>query len=188
MFDYGRRRGRHGLKTSHKLVCRHELNIWIAAEFEWRPLQPASLEQAVGDIRRMGGSRAHPRLVGQFAIELTLTTRRIAPMQRPEMRSWLINEALLTDAAFRPKTYTLRLEQGSFLTPYDARPPGELPQTPRYALRLAFDTSPYPPRDEWREPEGAPDAMKMWEWKEFCARSSPELKKVGVRGLQCVVI
>jgi hypothetical protein len=54
-----------------------------------------------------------------------------------------------------------------------------------------FDKLPYPPRKEWREPEGAPDAMKMWEWKEFCARSLPELKKMGggfPGGLQCVMI
>ncbi len=127
-------------------------------------------------------ARPQPQLLGQFGIELTLTPRRIARMRRPDAQHWRINEALLTDAAFRPKTFALRLEHGHFVTPYDARPPGAQPHTPHFALRLAFDPSPYPPRHEWREPAGAPDAMRMWEWKEFCARPSPELQTHAVKG------
>jgi hypothetical protein len=84
-------------------------------------------KSVVVDTNRWRGSSSAPRLVGQFAVELTLMQRRIMPMQHAEMRAWLVNEALLTDAAFWPKTYVLRLEQCSFLTMYDARPPGELP-------------------------------------------------------------
>lgn len=97
-------------------------------------------------------------------------------MRRPETQGWRINESLLTNDAFLPKTYTVRLEEGNFLTPYDLMLPEEDQYTPRFALRLAFDKSPYPPRHEWKEPGGAPDAMKMWEWKDFCGRQSPGLK------------
>lgn len=158
-----------------KLVCRHELNVWIAAEFEWKAQSPESLDQVV-KISSIGDTRKDPHHLSQFHIELTLAKRRIPRMRRPETQSWRINESLLTDDAFLPKMYTVRLEVGNFLTPYDLMLPEEDQYTPRIALRLAFDQSPYPPRHEWKKPGGAPDAMKMWKWKDFCGRQSPELK------------
>ncbi|KAI9787842.1 MAG: hypothetical protein M1816_007409 [Peltula sp. TS41687] len=160
-----------------EVVCRHELNIWIAAELEWKPQMPESLDQVVDDISSIGSTgKDHPHLISQFDIELTLAKRRIPMMRRPDTQKWRINESLLTDDAFLPKMYTLRLEKGNFLTPYDAMLPQEDQYTPMFARRLAFDKSPYPPRHEWKEPAGAPDAMRMWEWKNFCGRQLPELK------------
>ena len=163
-----------------KLLCRQGLNIWIAAEFAWKPHSPASLDQIV-DIGGLDGTRRDPHLIQQFDIEMTLAKRRIARMRRPERQGWRMNESVLTDEAFRPKTYTVRLEKGNFLAPFDAIGQREDQYTPRFALRLAFDPSPYPPRHEWKEPGGAPDALEMWQWKEFCGRSSPELKTQGDR-------
>lgn len=75
-----------------------------------------------------------------------------------------MNQSLFTDDAVLPKTYTIRLEKGNFLTEYDTILLEEEDQyTPRFAIRLYFDKSPYPPRHEWKDPGGAPDAMKMWE-------------------------
>ncbi|TFL04960.1 hypothetical protein BDV98DRAFT_601408 [Pterulicium gracile] len=86
-----------------------------------------------------------------------------------DMSNYTINEALLTDDAFLPKSYIVSLEKGRFITAFDQLgEPRRLEYTPEYALRLTFDRSPYPPREEWRRPEGAPDAMKFWEWREFC--------------------
>ncbi|MCJ1345800.1 hypothetical protein MMC31_004009, partial [Peltigera leucophlebia] len=163
-----------------ELVCRHELNIWIAAELEWKLQSPESVDQVV-DISSSGDTHKDPHLISQFDIELTLAKRCIPRMRRLETQSWRINESLLTDDAFMPKTYTVRLEKGNFLTPYDAMRPDEDQYTPRFALRLAFNESPYPPRHEWKDPGGAPDAMRMWEWKDFCGRKSPGLKAHGVR-------
>jgi hypothetical protein len=118
--------------------------------------------------------RNDAHLISQFDIELTLTKRRIPKLGNAEMHNYKINESLLTDDAFLPKTYTVRLEKGEFITPYDAMRTEEIPNTPAFALRLVFDKSPYPPRDEWKEPDGAPDAIKFWEWKEFCGRQLPE--------------
>jgi len=100
-----------------------------------------------------------------------------------------MNELLLTDDAFLPKTYTISLEKGNFLSPHDASIPFENEFTPRFALRLVFDKSPYPPRHEWKEPDGAPDMVKMWEWKEFCGEESAELKSKSLFtwGGNCVV-
>ena len=94
-------------------------------------------------------------------------------MRKP---TWKLNESLLTDEAFKPKTFSVMLEKGNFLTPQDEMLSAEDKYTPRFAFRPEFDRSPYPPRSEWKEPQGAPDAMKMWEWKDFVGRKSPELK------------
>jgi len=96
-----------------------------------------------------------------------------------------INDALLTDEAFLPKTYTLQLEKGRFRTQYDRLYPTEAgwldnakwlvektlyggrKTAPWYAYKLAFDVSPYPPQKEWKSPDGAPNTFKFWEWTEF---------------------
>lgn len=78
---------------------------------------------------------------------------------------------MLKEAAFLLKTYIISIEKGIFLTQFDASEEEELPQyTPRFALRLKFNTSPYPPRGEWREPDRAPGAFKFWELNQFCCR------------------
>ncbi|KAI9811697.1 MAG: hypothetical protein M1826_003108 [Phylliscum demangeonii] len=160
-----------------EIVSRYELVIWIAAEFERKSLSPKSLDQVV-DVSGIGATRKHPQPISQFDIELTLAKRIIPRMRGPETQTRRINESLLTDDVFLPKTYTVRLEKGNFLAPCDAMfPEHEDQYTPRFALRLVFDQSPYPPRHEWKDPSGGPDAMKMWEWKEFCARESADLTK-----------
>ncbi|KAI9812546.1 MAG: hypothetical protein M1826_002796 [Phylliscum demangeonii] len=161
-----------------ELVCRYELIVWIAAEFEWKPQSPESLDQVV-DVSGIGPTRKDPpQPISQFDIELTLAKRRIPSMRGPDAQRRRMNESLLTDDAFLPKTYTVRLERGNFLTPYDAMLPPEKEDQyhPRFALRLVFDKSPYPPQHEWKEPGMGPDATKMWEWKEFVGRESADLK------------
>ena len=85
----------------------------------------------------------------------------------------MINELSLTDDAFRPKSYTVRIERGNFIEPccigYSSS------ESPRFALRLLFDKSPYPPRSEWKEPEGGPDGGQFWNHVEFVSRNSPDL-------------
>ncbi|KAI9811417.1 MAG: hypothetical protein M1826_003181 [Phylliscum demangeonii] len=105
--------------------------MWIAAEFEWKPQSPESLDQVV-DVSGIGASRKHPQPISQFVIELTLAKSRILRMRGPDAQGWRMNESLLTDDAFLPKTYTVRLEKGNFLTPCDARFPEKENQfTPR---------------------------------------------------------
>ena len=169
-----------------KLQCRVEFNVWIGAEFEWRATE--SLDRI---INTKGGTLdKRPHLLAQFGMELTLTKRRTRPFQSGPLQHGRINECCLTDDAFRPKTYTIRLEQGNFMTPAHARHRMENALTERYALRLLFDKSPYPPRHEWKEPDGGPDANQFWEWKEFAGRESAELKlqaKSSSRWSQCVI-
>lgn len=162
--------------TNMKLTLGLEFSVWILAEFEWKARNPESLEQVV-DLSNLGGSRKNPQLVSQFEIDLTLTKRRIPPANGPDKQKWKINEDRLTDDAFRPKTYTVRLDKGNFLTTYDSNYIKEPDWVPRYALRLTFEPSPYPPRHEWKEDVCGVDTLKFWDYKEFCARASPELKR-----------
>ena len=169
------------------MICQVELNVFIAAEFNWKPLRPESFDQAI-NMSSIGGSRNSPSLVSQFDIELTLAKRCIPSLRGPEEQKWaLMHEAQLTDAAFLPRTYALRLEKGNFVAPSNHPFGWEPMATQRYALRLSFDPSPYPPRNEWKKPERGPDAMKMWDWKEFVggALSNQELQDSHASGRNC---
>ncbi|PYH94040.1 hypothetical protein BO71DRAFT_399208 [Aspergillus ellipticus CBS 707.79] len=148
------------------LTCRQELNIWIAAEFDWKLQSPECLEQTVN----LDTKSQKPQVLSEFDIELTLTQRRISGC---ETKNYRINEALLTESAFEPKTYRVRLEKGKFLTQFDSMYAVSTRDSMRFALRLVFDKSPYPLREQWKEPDGAPDALRFWDWTEFCAREVP---------------
>ncbi|WYZ43723.1 hypothetical protein EsH8_VII_000159 [Colletotrichum jinshuiense] len=154
-----------------KLICRSELNVWIAAEFDWKLLGIGKNDQQNAGERRWwssglasGGGGTETRLM----LEIALAKRRIANLGDAEMSRYKINEEVLTDEAFLPKKFVVTLQSGKFKTQFDALGKTELPGTPRFGFRLVFDQSPYPRRNQWREPDGAPDAMKFWEWTEFC--------------------
>jgi hypothetical protein len=90
---------------------------------------------------------------------------------------------VFTDDAFRPKSYSVRIEKGNFIEPCYIGSSGPPEATavslyrPRYALRLVFDKLPYPhdvSGGSRREAGG-----QFWDHKEFVGRSSPELKTRG---------
>ena len=58
-------------------------------------------------------------------------------------------KGILRDSAYQPKTYAICLEKGVFPTPFVADNPTQYPFTYKYALKLIFSKSPYPPPDEW---------------------------------------
>ena len=159
-----------------QLVCRSELNIWIAAEIEWKLLSPGAAEQDIdtsneNDPREKYNWAKNQKAVqvAKVDVEITLTKRRISTIsEKPK-----INELLLTDEAFLPKQYTLRLEKGVF-HPYELEKLRIPEWSPTFGLRLTFDKSPYPTREEWKKPEGAPDAFKFWEWTMFLGRKIPK--------------
>lgn len=82
-----------------------------------------------------------------------------------------MNEALLTDEAFLTRQYFLVLEKGTFITIDDAKSENRL--APTYSYRLRFHQSPYPSRETWKDPTGAPDALKFWEWSNFHTGRTP---------------
>jgi hypothetical protein len=89
----------------------------------------------------------------------------------------MITELALTDDAFRPEQYTIRIEKGNFIEPCYVGSSSSY--RPRFALRLVFDKPPYPPRSKGRKPEQGPDDSQFWHHKEFVGRSSPELETQG---------
>jgi hypothetical protein len=90
----------------------------------------------------------------------------------------IVNEGSLTDDAFRPKSFNVRIEQGNFATPAGIGSEfSRLYPSPdlRWAMRLIFDPSPYPPESEWKNSRG----NHFWDFKEFVGRLSDELEKQG---------
>ncbi|KAI8959227.1 hypothetical protein F5Y11DRAFT_333834 [Daldinia sp. FL1419] len=164
-----------------ELWCRCNFNVWIAAELQWKSLGSLGDSSENIETPSQAASSAQgrgPRLLGQLNVEITLEKRLPESVRTTILsKSTIINELSLTDEAFRPKSYTLRIERGNFIEPcYVGFPSAD---KPRFALRLIFNKSPYPPRPEWRKPDGGPDGGQFWDHVEFVARVSPELSNEG---------
>ena len=164
------------------------MNVWIATEFEWK-LQTMehfdeetyyTMDSSVKEILK--NPNFNPMRICQFEIEITLAKSGSMPiwkswMKKLKLSHHQINEALLVDEAFQPKRYTVKLEKGNFLCGLDAMSPNKVDEfTQRFGLRLSFDKSPYPPQQEWKQTKRTPEAMKVWEWKEFYAWRLPRPK------------
>ena len=138
-----------------------------------------------------GDTRKKPHIIAQISIEMTLTKRRISKLcglGDTDTHKAAINESRLTEDAFQPKSYTVRLEKGVFLRPGDAMRQINPSDSSKFALRLVFDPSPYPPQQEWREQGGSTAVMKFWEWKEFCGRELPPGTAQGDTWNNCVLM
>lgn len=78
----------------------------------------------------------------------------------------------IKEEAFLTKSFIVTLEQGDFITQYDALGASD---PPHFNFRLVFDPSPYPPREQWKDTaRPAADALKFWEWNEFCSRQKEQ--------------
>ncbi|KAM5436549.1 hypothetical protein MferCBS31731_005827 [Microsporum ferrugineum] len=122
-----------------------ELNVFIAAEIEWGTIDPTALDQV---IHR--GEEKETRLLAEFDINLTLTKRRLTSIGPYYTDGATINGGRLEDNAFILRTFHVRLEKGSFI-PITNICDGKVYQfTKRYALRLAFDKTPFPPSAVWK--------------------------------------
>lgn len=128
---------------------------------------PHSLSNEI-DIAAPWLPSSGPCDVGQIDIEMTLTTRRVQ-LGNMNMERREINEDRLTEEAFLSsnKIFNLRLEKGKFMTVRDSPVVNELPYYITYQYRLTCDPSPLPPRHIWKEPSGAPDQIRFWEWNQF---------------------
>ena len=89
--------------------------------------------------------------------------------------------APLHSSAFRPKTFKVTISRGRYIEPWQKFIKKPFPlflseadrfRPRRYASKLTFDISPYPPREEWDEGfasglEQSLDFHRHWEKKEF---------------------
>ncbi|KZF26976.1 hypothetical protein L228DRAFT_243538 [Xylona heveae TC161] len=163
--------------TGH-LRCGAGLCIFISADFEWKLVNPDFLDQVHDTtVTTSNRRKEHSQLISQFDVEITLFKRRPELFCDPRWISIPINDYNLGDEAFRPKRYTIRLEKGNFFSPGCVQQGTEW--DPWYALRLTFDKSPYPPKQEWKRPDGPQIHNPFWELVEFCGRSLPMVKKQG---------
>ncbi|GKZ37598.1 hypothetical protein AbraIFM66950_009215 [Aspergillus brasiliensis] len=152
-----------------KLFCSTEYTCWIFAEIDWKPHNPASLDQIID----LGNNRKQPTILADLTIEMTLTTRR------PPDIWWKgkVNEDWLNEEAFRAKTYRISLEHGRFRNQFDVK--HNVRNGARYALRIVFDPSPFPPGEEWNHESSGPHVMRLWECTEFNARRYSEEELTG---------
>ncbi|KAI9662744.1 MAG: hypothetical protein M1829_006139 [Trizodia sp. TS-e1964] len=159
-----------------KLWCCIDFCWFIALELEWKSLPlPAQAEPVVD---RAPGT-PDSQLLGLLKVEITLLKKLAPGLDASMMRSSSIpNEHSLSDDAFRAKPFSIRIEKGNFTEPVWVGSEGSF--RPRYTFRLLFDKSPYPPREEWKKPEGGPDSNKFWDNVEFVGRRSPELDGKGI--------
>ena len=141
----------------------------ILSEFEWKStaIEPLDDNQTPQDHQS-------PHLLGQLNLEITLT-KRLPPFARKRHEeNTMVNGGSLTDDAFQPKSFTVRIEQGNFSTP--ARLNDEFAHLDHsrdltWTKRLVFNTSPYPPESEWKETWKelwkVSDGHNYWDCKEF---------------------
>ncbi|KAI1771033.1 hypothetical protein F4818DRAFT_220235 [Hypoxylon cercidicola] len=179
-FDTEGRSIKFNLDSTGELWCHCNFNYWIAAEFEWKTIEsPRDLNRAVETSQVANAAQNNrPQLLGQLDLEITLSKRLPTRVDTSILKEGtMVNEYSLTDDAFRPKSYTVRIEKGNFVEPCTIGYP-KLDNL-RFALRLLFDKSPYPPRSEWKTPEGGPDGGQFWDHVEFVARTSSDLAKQG---------
>ncbi|PYI19615.1 hypothetical protein BO99DRAFT_432524 [Aspergillus violaceofuscus CBS 115571] len=117
----------------------------------------------------------------EFSVQITYTTRRPLEFNGPERR--LLNEDCLTEQAFQPKTFKIRLEYGQFFHQWETQRTGVPDWSYPYALRLVFDPSPYPPREEWTAAWGDAvlDYQRFWQRTEFCGHHSQLPRERGLR-------
>lgn len=150
----------------------------ILSEFEWKSTAIEPL-----DYSQTPQGHQSPHLLGQLNIEITLTKRLPPFVRKHHEKNTMVNGGSLTDDAFQPKSFTVRIEQGSFITP--ARLKNEFAhigphENLTWTKRLVFNTSPYPPESEWKETWKEnwkePDGCNYWDCKEFVAHS-PEVKR-----------
>ncbi|KAH8812553.1 hypothetical protein F5884DRAFT_855850 [Xylogone sp. PMI_703] len=163
-----------------ELWCRLEFVYFIAVEIKWKSIKPPDPVKPPSQIVEPSnaGQNKGPKLLGQLDLEITLV-KQLPQWARDSnlSKSTILNELSLTEDAFQPKLYTIRIEKGNFTEPCYVGYQGSY--KPRFALRIVFEKSPYPPRAEWKKPEGGPDANQFWDHTEFVSRRSPELDKQG---------
>jgi hypothetical protein len=104
----------------------------------------------------------------EATIEITLTKRRMPNLYGIDNAPWHVNEDVLLDSAFDTKQYKIVVENGQF---YPKGGPQGGPIAQLFALRVIFDKSPYPPKEEWRpEQMNMVESVRQFEMTEFYAR------------------
>jgi hypothetical protein len=152
-----------------QLRCTGDSFWLICAELGWRSIQPLNhVEPPTQSTSWNNG----PRLLGQLDLETTLN-KQLPQHFRSSCLANVVNEHVLTDDAFKPKLYTVRIEKGDFMSPSSIGFSSKFEA--RFALRLMFDKSPYPSRSQWKNPDKGACCYPFSDFKEFVSRASPNV-------------
>ncbi|KAJ5833223.1 hypothetical protein N7474_001534 [Penicillium riverlandense] len=130
----------------------HETAFILGACFDWKALNPTVLDEQPTITQG-----ATPKTLAHISLEITLTDRRC-----PCPKGWNFDEKTLErirmsrssfkESAFQPRTFTVRIESGTFAKPFmedhgGVKSFGDFAH--KYALRLVFDRCPWPLPEEY---------------------------------------
>jgi hypothetical protein len=159
-------------------------HFWsILSKFEWEIIEDSKLNNT--PVPNFFGFLNRPQLLGEVKLQITLSKRPPSiVMGMPPFMTTITNEGSLSDEAFQPKSFTVRIERGNFKCPSEiGKPEITSPKEhldmfnihPRSDLRILFDPSPYPPKNEWWRPRSAICPP----YTEFIGQSVPRLEDKG---------
>jgi hypothetical protein len=94
--------------------------IWICAEFRWKSTISTTLDLTA---RPTDADDETPRLIAQLHLEIILTGKVPPDDKKKFVKQPTINRDHLTDDAFRPKLFNVRIEDGCFATPVELSHP-----------------------------------------------------------------
>lgn len=135
------------IEITYCLLCTQSRFGWVQSgpiSWCWVWLKALKLNSLGETADTSSDSGRGTQCLAKIDIELTFTKRDVFMPWDP-FRIRQDSQEQLRDSAFQPKTYTIGLEKGIFRTPCYAIHPERYPYTDKYALRLVFDKSPYPP-------------------------------------------
>lgn len=171
-----------------KLRFRDYLVMMIVAHVEWRVVTPVVENTPQTTTHPAGVPQSNtPHFLGQLDLEITLTSRYPGAVTSSGLN---INQMHIADHGFRPRPFVVRIEQGIFIEPAEVgMPQRQDDRTPRFALRLLSDQSPYPSKYDWRErfrikADGI--STPPWEVREFVGQKLPDTGAHTIRAMNDV--
>jgi hypothetical protein len=148
--------------------------IAVCAKFKWKStmIAPLKLTTPPKDV-----DDETPRLITELHLEMGLTGEVPPKDKQKFVKNPTINKNHLTDEAFRPKFFNVRVEDGYFALPGEVDyPSSRLAHQKDWTKRLVFDNTPFPLESEWQEDAHCfvhnPEGRNYWDIKDFVAYSS----------------
>ncbi|EAU92054.1 hypothetical protein CC1G_06041 [Coprinopsis cinerea okayama7 len=143
---------------SGEIVSRSELTIALAAHLTWKVIDSGPVNDDDPPAQSFLGKllRRNPPSTEALVATIELTiSKDTSPMTLvPEHRNSEIGgDRILKESGLEPKRFGVVVQRGVFQPPFWRKDFGT-----KYALRLSFDPSPYPPVEEW-----SPDRRDMVE-------------------------
>jgi hypothetical protein len=155
------------------------MNYFFAVNLKWKSIPLPKADRVIETAKIEATANRKPQLLGKLNLEITLNTSvansiigGVPPGPGP-------NERLLSDAAFRTRSFTVTIEKGNFTPDHWIEYKGSLKQ--RWGLRLLFDKSPYPAREGFKDLHGGPLGLddELAEITTFLARPLPDSETRG---------